>query len=59
MKIEKDTVIIGDEDNFLGKLIEGTQGNISIKSPFNKGGKVDVKEVKDSKGKVLKARKEK
>jgi hypothetical protein len=55
MKIEKGVVTLDEkDDNFLGKLIEGTQGNISIKSPFIKGGKVDVKEVKDSKGKSLK-----
>lgn len=60
MKLEKDTIILEEKDNdFLSKFMEGTQGNISIKSPFIKGGKIDVKEVRNSKGKVLKARKEK
>jgi hypothetical protein len=60
MKIEKGVVTLDEkDDNFLGKLIEGTSGNIQIKSPFIKGGKVDVLEVRDSKGKVLKVKKEK
>ena len=59
MKIEQDTIIIGDGDGLLEKLISGTQGNISIKSPFVKGGRIDIREVKDSKGKVLKAKKAK
>jgi hypothetical protein len=60
MKLENGIITLGEkEDSFLGKLIEGTQGNISIKSPFIKGGKVDVKEVRNSKGKVLKTIKEK
>ncbi len=60
MKIEKDTIILDEkDDNFLSKFIAGTQGKITVKSPFVKGGRIEVKEVKDSKGKVLKARKEK
>jgi hypothetical protein len=60
MKIEKDIITLDEKDeDLLSKLIGGTQGKITIKSPFVKGGKIDVKEVKDSKGKVLKARKEK
>lgn len=55
MKIEKDIITLDEKDeDLLSKLIGGTQGKITIKSPFVKGGKIDVKEVRDSKGKTLK-----
>jgi len=40
-----------DEDSFLGKLIAGTQGKVTIKTPY---GRREIKTVKDKKGKKIK-----
>jgi len=52
LKIEKDELTLED-DSFLNQLIDGCQGDIIIKTPFAKGGKLKIKKVKDSKGKVI------
>ena len=59
MKIENNTAIIEDGDNnFVSKLIAGCEGKITIKSPFIKGGKREITQVKDKNGKIIGKKKE-
>ena len=52
LHIDKDEVTIEEgEDSFLGKLIEGAKGKITIKTPL---GKREIHKVKDTKGRVFK-----
>jgi hypothetical protein len=53
LTISKNTAIVDEDDDFLGKLMAGCEGNITIKSPFIKGGKLEIKEVKNKAGKVI------
>ncbi len=55
LTIEKDTLTIGD-DSFISKMIEGCEGKVFVKA---RGIKREMKQVKDSKGKIIKEKKEK
>jgi hypothetical protein len=53
LTISGTTAIVDEDDEFLGKMIAGCEGKITIRSPFIKGGKVQIKEVKNKAGKVI------
>ena len=57
LKVSQDEVTIEEGENtFLGKLMEGTKGKLTIRTPF---GKREIHKVKDTKGRVFKDDKQK
>lgn len=51
--VKGDTITVDDNDSFLGKLIAGTEGKITVRSPHIKGGKREIKSVKNLKGESI------
>jgi hypothetical protein len=54
LKIENDTAIIEEgENDLIAKMIAGCTGKVTIKSPYVKGGRREITQLKDKNGKTI------
>lgn len=56
LRIENnDELVIEEGDgDLIAEMIKGCEGKLTIRNPRIKGGKIEVKKIKDKDGKVLK-----
>lgn len=54
-KVEGDTLTVEEgENDLVTQMIAGCQGTVIIKNPLIKGGKREIKKIKDKNGNIIK-----